>query len=59
MTVFSTFLCAMILATCLAVCLIEQVSINLLNIYNNNDNNNYDIMVQKCNLLHFLIYLIL
>lgn len=47
MTLFSTFLCAMILATCLAACLIEQPSINLLNIYinNNNGNNNYDDVV--------------
>lgn len=37
---FSIFLCAMILAMCLAACLIEQQSIYLLNIYINN--NNYD-----------------
>lgn len=30
----------MILAMCLAACLLEQLSINLLNIYNNNNNNN-------------------
>ena len=44
MTMFSTFLRAMILATCLAACLIEQPSINLLNIYinNNKGNNNND-----------------
>lgn len=47
MTLFSTFLRAMILATCLAACLIEQPSINLLNIYinNNNGNNKYDDVV--------------
>lgn len=38
----------MILATCLAACLIEQPSINLLNIYiNNGNNNNYDVIVQN------------
>lgn len=50
MTLFSTFLRAMILATCLAACLIEQPSINLLNIYindNNGNNNNYDVIVQN------------
>lgn len=55
MTLFSTFLRAMILATCLAACLIEQPSINLLNIYiiinnidnNNKGNNNYDVIVQN------------
>ena len=50
MTLFSTFLRAMILATCLAACLIEQPSINLLNIYinNNNGNNDYDdVIVQN------------
>ena len=51
MTLFSTFLRAMILATCLAACLIEQPSINLLNIYindnNGNNNNNYDVIVQN------------
>lgn len=48
-TMFSTFLCAMILATCLAACLIEQPSINLLNIYinNNKGNNNDDVIVQN------------
>lgn len=46
---FSTFLRAMILAMCLAACLIEQPSINLLNIYinNNNGNNNDDVVVQN------------
>ena len=57
---FLPSLCAMILAMCLAACLIEQLSINLLNIYinneNGNNNNNDDgIIVQKCNLLHVLI----
>lgn len=50
MTLFSTFLRAMILATCLAACLIEQPSINLLNIYinnNNGNNNNDDVIVQN------------
>lgn len=46
MTLFSTFLRAMILAMCLAACLIEQPTINLLNIYinNNKGNNNNDIV---------------
>lgn len=47
MTLFSTFLRAMILATCLAACLIEQPSINLLNIYINNNNNDDDVIVQN------------
>lgn len=50
MTLFSTFLRAMILATCLAACLIEQPSINLLNIYinnNNGNNNDDDVIVQN------------
>jgi len=39
----------MILATCLAACLTEHSSINLLNIYNddNGNNNNYDVIVQN------------
>ncbi|KAF0024511.1 hypothetical protein F2P81_023313 [Scophthalmus maximus] len=45
-TMFSTFLCAMILATCLAACLIEQPSINLLNIYINN-NKEYNVRADK------------
>lgn len=51
-TSFSTFLRAMILAMCLAACLIEQTSINLLNTY---IINNDDIIVRTCNLLHFPI----
>lgn len=61
MTLFSTFLRAMILATCLAACLIEQPSINLLNIYinNNNGNNNYDdVIVQKHAICYTFLYII-
>lgn len=55
-TSFSTFLRAMILAMCLAACLIEQTSINLLHTYIiNNGNYNDDVIVQTCNLLHFPI----
>lgn len=54
MTLFSTFLRAIKLATCLAACLIEQLlSINLLNIYINNNKSNIDdddVLVQNMQL---------
>lgn len=64
MTLFSSLPGAMILATCLAARLIEQPSINPLNIYtinnddghNNNDGKNNDHSTKTCNLLDFPIY---
>lgn len=49
----------MILAMCLAACLIEQPSINLLNIYinnNNGNNNNDDDIVQKNAICYTFVY---
>lgn len=60
---FSTFLCAMKLAMCLAACLLEQPFINLLDIYNTNNyngnnENNDGVFIQKCILLHFPIIIL-